>query len=150
MCLQYKMGFGVLDSKVILFYIYFFHSCFFPSRSSLLSLCFLLIRFKSIFSFRYIYTKYSRNGRHSRSNINDLWNTFRPQVLVDESGSFHPDYLFATGRFAPLNRYYIDEVFFDNFLVIIYLLVVCQKKIIHSFWSTFVKDLKAKLFLQEQ
>jgi hypothetical protein len=29
-------------------------------------------------------------------------------------------------RFAPLNRYYIikDEVFFDNFLVIIYLLVV--------------------------
>ena len=61
-------------------------------------------------------------------------------------------------RFAPLNRYYviIDEVFFDNFLVIIYLLIVCkktnnsfilvyfnylfitsciQKKIIHSFWS---------------
>ena len=33
-------------------------------------------------------------------------------------------------RFAPLNRYYIiiDEVFFDNFLVIIYLLV-CKKKI---------------------
>ena len=32
-------------------------------------------------------------------------------------------------RFAPLNRYYItiDEVFFDNFLVIIYLLVVCKK-----------------------
>jgi hypothetical protein len=29
-------------------------------------------------------------------------------------------------RFSPLNRYYIiiDEVFFDNFLVIIYLLVV--------------------------
>jgi hypothetical protein len=69
------------------------------------------------------HTKYSRNGRHSRSNINDIWNTFRPQVLVDESGSFHPDYLFATGRFAPLNRYYIDEVFFDNFLVIIYLVV---------------------------
>ena len=54
-----------------------------------------------------------------------------------ESGSFRPDYLFAPGRFAPgffapkvsrfapLNRYYIiiDEVFFDNFLVIIYLLV---------------------------
>ena len=42
-------------------------------------------------------------------------------------------------RFAPLNRYYIiiDEVFFDNFLVIIYLLVVHTKKIsIHSFWST--------------
>ena len=32
-------------------------------------------------------------------------------------------------RFAPLNRYYIiiDEVFFDNFLEIIYLLVVCKK-----------------------
>ena len=68
-------------------------------------------------------------------------------------------------RFAPLNRYYIiiDEVFFDNFWVIIYLLVVCKKKnnsfisvyfnylfisciqkiiIIHSFWFTFVKDLK--------
>jgi hypothetical protein len=34
-------------------------------------------------------------------------------------------------RFAPLNRYFIiiDEVFFDNFLVIIYLLVVYKKKI---------------------
>ena len=33
-------------------------------------------------------------------------------------------------RFTPLNRYYIliDEVFFDNFLVIIYLLVVYKKK----------------------
>ena len=32
-------------------------------------------------------------------------------------------------RFAPLNRYYIiiDEVFFANFLVIIYLLVACKK-----------------------
>jgi hypothetical protein len=32
-------------------------------------------------------------------------------------------------RFAPLNRYYIiiDEIFFDNFLEIIYLLVVCKK-----------------------
>ena len=41
-------------------------------------------------------------------------------------------------RFAPLNHYYIiiDEVFFDNFLEIIYLLVVCKKIIIHSFWST--------------
>ena len=50
-------------------------------------------------------------------------------------------------RFASLNRYYIiiDEVFFDNFLVIIYLLVVCKKNIIHSFWSTFVKDLKRNL-----
>ena len=47
-------------------------------------------------------------------------------------------------RFAPLNRYYIIivEVFFDNVLLIIYLIVVCKKKvIIHSFWSTFVKDL---------
>ena len=33
------------------------------------------------------------------------------------------------GRFAPLNHYYIiiDGVFFDNFLVIIYLLVVYKK-----------------------
>ena len=68
-------------------------------------------------------------------------------------------------RFTPLHRYYIiiDEVFFDNFWVIIYLLVVCKKNnnsfifvyfnyllisciqkiiIIHSCWSTFVKDLK--------
>ena len=71
-------------------------------------------------------------------------------------------------RFAPLNRYYIiiDEVFFDNCLVIIYLLVckknnnsfiliyfkylfiscTYKKKIIHSFWSTFVKDLKRNFF----
>jgi hypothetical protein len=43
-------------------------------------------------------------------------------------------------RIAPLNRYYIiiDEVFFDNFLVIIYLLVVCKKIIIHLFWSTLI------------
>jgi hypothetical protein len=33
-------------------------------------------------------------------------------------------------QFAPLNRYYIiiDEFFFDNFLVINYLLVVCKKR----------------------
>jgi hypothetical protein len=32
-------------------------------------------------------------------------------------------------QFAPLNGYIIiDEIFFDNFLVIIYLLVVCKKK----------------------
>ena len=30
-------------------------------------------------------------------------------------------------RFAPLNRYYIIKVFFDYFLEIIYLLVVCKK-----------------------
>ena len=60
--------------------------------------------------------------------------------LQYESGSFRPDYLSAPGRFAPLNRYYIiiDEVFFDNFLVINYLLVVCKKIIIHSFWSTLI------------
>jgi hypothetical protein len=50
-------------------------------------------------------------------------------------------------RLVPLNRYYIiiDEVFFDNFFIIIYLLVVYNKIIIHSFWSTFVKDLKRTL-----
>ena len=62
-----------------------------------------------------------------------------------ESGSFRPDDLFAPGRFAPLicsprvvsprkvsrfaplNCYYIiiDEVFFDNFSIIIYLLASC-------------------------
>jgi hypothetical protein len=38
------------------------------------------------------------------------------------------DSLRKVNRFAPINRYYIiiDEVFFDNFLVIIYLLV-CKK-----------------------
>ena len=58
-----------------------------------------------------------------------IWN-FRKSCL-SESRSFRPDYLFAPGRFAPLNHYYIiiDEVFFNNFLVIIYLLhvVVCKK-----------------------
>jgi hypothetical protein len=78
-------------------------------------------------------------------------------IAKNESGSFRPDYLFArvdspwvvsprkVSRFAPLNRYYIikDEVFFDYFWEIIYLLVVHTKKIIiHSFWSIFVKDLK--------
>ena len=81
-----------------------------------------------------------------------------------------PDYLFAPGRFArkvsrfaPLNRYYDRWKLFRQFLGIIYLLVVCKKNnnsfmlvyfnylciklytkkiIIHSFWSTFVKDLK--------
>jgi hypothetical protein len=39
------------------------------------------------------------------------------RVCIEESGSFRSDYLFAPGRFAPLNRYFIiiDEVFFDNF-----------------------------------
>ena len=45
-------------------------------------------------------------------------------------------------RFAPLNRYYIiiDKVFFDNFLEIIYLLVVC-KKINNSFILVYFKYL---------
>ena len=66
-------------------------------------------------------------------------------MIMMESGSFRPDDLFAPGRFAPLtcsprvvsprkvsrfaplNCYYIiiDEVFFDNFLIIIYLLASC-------------------------
>ena len=42
-------------------------------------------------------------------------------------GRFAPE---KVSRFAPLNCYYIiiDEVFFDNFLVIIYLLVVYKNK----------------------
>ena len=49
--------------------------------------------------------------------------------LLNESGSFRPDYLFAPGRFAPLNRYYIiiDEVFYDNFLGN-YLFISCMAK----------------------
>jgi hypothetical protein len=45
-------------------------------------------------------------------------------------------------RFAPLNRYYIikDEVFFDYFLEIIYLLVVC-KKYNNSFILVYFKGL---------
>jgi hypothetical protein len=45
-------------------------------------------------------------------------------------------------RFAPLNCYYIiiDEVFFDNFLEIIYLLVVCKKKF-NSFILVYFKYL---------
>ena len=69
----------------------------------------------------------------------------RAHTEIYESGSFRPDDLFAPGRFAPLtcsprvvsprkvsrfaplNCYYIiiDEVFFDNFLIIIYLLASC-------------------------
>ena len=64
---------------------------------------------------------------------------YRP-LFTNESGSFRPDDLFAPGRFAPLtcsprkvsrfaplNCYYIiiDEVFLDNFFIIIYLLASC-------------------------
>ena len=81
-----------------------------------------------------------------------VWHWVRQEVgfcltrgLCVESGSFRPDDLFAPGRFAPLtcsprvvsprkvsrfaplNCYYIiiDEVCFDNFLIIIYLLASC-------------------------
>ena len=45
-------------------------------------------------------------------------------------------------RFAPLNRYYIiiEEIFFDNFLEIIYLLVVCKKNN-NSFILVYIKYL---------
>jgi hypothetical protein len=52
-------------------------------------------------------------------------------------------------RFAPLNRYYIikDEVFFDYFLEIIYLLVVCKKN--NTFILVyFCQRSQMKLFLQ--
>jgi hypothetical protein len=61
-------------------------------------------------------------------------------VHISESNKpLHDDYFFTcsprvvsprkVSRFAPLNRYYIiiHEVFFDNFGVIIYLLVICKK-----------------------
>ena len=53
-------------------------------------------------------------------------------------------------RFAPLNRYYIiiDEVFFDNFLVIINLLVVCRKNKNSFILVYFCQRSQAKLFLQ--
>ena len=43
-------------------------------------------------------------------------------------------------RFAPLNRYciIIDEVFFDNFLLIIYLLAVYKKKMSPSHLGTWL------------
>ena len=53
-------------------------------------------------------------------------------------------------RFAPLNRYYIiiDEVFFDNFLEIIYLLVVCKKNNNSFILVYFCQRSQEKLFLQ--
>ena len=53
--------------------------------------------------------------------------------LKNEGGGYRPYYRVVSPQkvswFAPLNRYYIiiDEVFFDNLLVIIYLLVVYKK-----------------------
>ena len=53
-------------------------------------------------------------------------------------------------RFAPLNRYYIikDEVFFDHFLEIIYLLVVCKKNNNSFILVYFCQRSQVKLFLQ--
>ena len=47
-------------------------------------------------------------------------------MFLGVPGRFAPE---GDSRFAPLNRYYIiiDKVFFDNFLVIIYLLGVYKK-----------------------
>jgi hypothetical protein len=55
----------------------------------------------------------------------------RSEENKNEGRGYRVVSLQKVSRFAPLNRYYIiiDEVFFDNFLVIIYLLVVCKKKI---------------------
>ena len=62
-------------------------------------------------------------------------------------GSFRP------GKWVdspPLNRYYIilDEVFFDNFLEIIYLLVVCKKNNNSFILVYFCQRSQVKLFLQ--
>jgi hypothetical protein len=67
-----------------------------------------------------------------------LLSTYLASIAIMESGSFRPDYLFAPE--SESIRYYIiiDEVFFDNFLVIIYLLVVCKKIKISSFCSTLI------------
>ena len=70
----------------------------------------------------------------------------------EESGSFHPDYLFALGRFAPLNRYYIIiqcrwslfRQFFGN-----YLFITCMQKNNNSFILVyFCQRSQVKLFLQ--
>jgi hypothetical protein len=49
----------------------------------------------------------------------------------NEEGGYRVVSSQKVGRFAPLNPYndyiILDEVFFDNFLAIIYLLVVCKK-----------------------
>jgi hypothetical protein len=49
--------------------------------------------------------------------------------LKNEGGGYRVVSPQKVSRFVPLNRYYIiiDEVFFDNLLVIIYLLVVYKK-----------------------
>ena len=49
--------------------------------------------------------------------------------LKNKGGGYRVVSSQKVSRFAPLNRYYIiiDEVFFDNLLVIIYLLVVYKK-----------------------
>ena len=53
-------------------------------------------------------------------------------------------------RFAPLNHYniIIDEIFFDNFLEIIYLLVVCKKNNNSFILVYFCQRSQVKLFLQ--
>ena len=61
-------------------------------------------------------------------NLNDE----RSDENKNEGGGYPVVSPQKTSRFASLNRYYIiiDEVFFDNFLVIIYLFNSCIQKII--------------------
>ena len=77
----------------------------------------------------------------------DLCYPFLAMPMAPNPGRFAPITCSPqkVSRFAPLNRYYIIlhvdglfRQFFGN-----YLFISCmQKKIIHSLWSTFVKDLK--------
>jgi hypothetical protein len=84
-----------------------------------------------------------KGGKYTEEEEED-WNIENPGRFAPMTCSPRIDSPRKVSRIAPLNRYYIiiDEIFFDNFFIIIYLLVVYKKKIIHSFWSTFVKDLK--------
>jgi hypothetical protein len=103
--------------------------------------------------------------RHFDTPIRDVVEVWSPKSEVWRYLSLSVVSPRKVSRFAPINHYYIiiDEVFFDNFLVlfiyqlyakkkviihsfwstlIIYVLVVYKKIMILSFWSTFVKDLK--------
>ena len=73
-------------------------------------------RLSNFFLYFYLFYLFPRSGIWGIQVVSPRW-PVRP-------GSFRPR---KVSRFAPLNCYYIiiDEVFFDNFLIIIYLLASC-------------------------
>ena len=66
-----------------------------------------------------------KGGKYTEEEEED-WNIENPGRFAPMTCSPRIDSPRKVSRIAPLNRYYIiiDEIFFDNFLVIIYLLVV--------------------------